>query len=118
MFFIIYQIFLDTITINKKNKKIRFRAIHAGKHDAVLLKFQEHFLRVIASDGIDFKHHIDVDGIYLTPGERYDFELKTTSVLQKYDIQMEKENEKGLVSSTQIFIRSFLTFRRWNFERI
>lgn len=88
--------------------------IHTGVEESLKLSIDGHTLQVVASDGIDFKTKVNkVDGIYLTPGERYDFILQPTNSPPEssHTIRLSRKTQDGVSCNFSFFfLFSFICF--------
>ena len=65
----------------------RFRIIHSGSVYPFQLSVDGHKLKVVATDGIELRDPVMADSVIVNTGERYDFELHATHVVDNYWIK-------------------------------
>ncbi|KAI1718158.1 multicopper oxidase domain-containing protein [Ditylenchus destructor] len=61
----------------KREENVRFRLIHGGFEQALMVHFESHRFQIIAADGVPVKPRT-VDSLVLFPGERYDVLIQVT----------------------------------------
>ena len=67
---------LETFNV-KANSKYLFRVVGANNAFSLVISFESHKIRVVATDGNRIKPIDSVDQLIIHGGERYDFELET-----------------------------------------
>ena len=68
-----------------------------------MLSVHGHKLKVVATDGMELRDPVMADSVIVTTGERYDFELEATNVVDNYWIEA-KTLEVGYPTSFAIVV--------------
>lgn len=71
-----------------QNKRYRFRFVNSGSHTCIFkLQIEKHRMKIIASDSYPVLP-VDVDTLYASSGERYDFVVDANQVAGNYWVKL------------------------------